>query len=225
VQGVITLSKLQTNQFDENSVRLLEIVAAQTAIAFHRARLYDELRTEAVTDPLTRLYNRRYLLDRLHEEQSRAQRNSHPLAVLMLDIDRFKEVNDRHGHDAGDRVLIELASLLRRTMRAEDLVARYGGEEFCLLVPEVGPADGFRLAERLRRIVAEHAISSDIAVPRVTVSVGIAFLAQSDTDTEVVTRADLAMYRAKSSGGDRVCVACPADINLPESPAGSQAVG
>ena len=102
---MITLSKLGVNQFDENSLRLLEIIAAQTAIAFDRARLYDELRTEAITDSLTKLYNRRYLLERFKEEKSRAIRNRHTLAAIMLDIDTFKRVNDRYGHDAGDVVL------------------------------------------------------------------------------------------------------------------------
>ena len=205
VRGVITLSKLGTEQFDENSLRLLEIIAAQTAIAFDRARLYAELRTEAVTDPLTRLYNRRYLLDRLTEERSRARRNQHSLLAIMLDLDSFKGVNDRYGHDAGDVALCELAQLLREMMRAEDIVARYGGEEFCLLVPEITVQEAEILADRLCRAVAEHAFPLEAGVRHLTVSVGVAALHPDDAGSEVVSRADAAMYRVKAGGGNGVC--------------------
>ena len=207
VRGVITLSKLGIDQFDENALRLLEIIAAQTAIAFDRARLYTELRTEAVTDPLTRLYNRRYLHDRLREERSRAVRNHHSLLAMMLDIDHFKQVNDRYGHDAGDVVLVELAGLVRGVMRAEDIVARYGGEEFCILVPEI-PLDEARvLAERLRQVVETHEFPEAAGSRRVTVSIGIAPFHADDTDAELVTRADRAMYHVKALGGNAVAVA------------------
>jgi diguanylate cyclase (GGDEF)-like protein len=206
VRGVITLSKLGSEQFDENSLRLLEIIAAQTAIAFDRARLYTELRTEAVTDPLTRLYNRRYLLERLSEERSRARRNQHPLLVLLLDLDRFKTVNDRYGHDAGDVVLVELARLLRGVMRAEDVLARYGGEEFCVLLPELSLEEGLVLAERLRAIVATHAFPAAAGVGQVTVSVGLAAFDPAETGTDVVSRADRAMYAVKAAGGNGVSV-------------------
>ena len=207
VRGVITLSRLGVDQFDQNALRLLEIIAAQTAIAFDRARLYTELRTEAVTDPLTRLYNRRYLLDRLSEERSRARRNHHSLLALMLDLDRFKAVNDRYGHDAGDVVLVELAHLLRQLMRAEDIVARYGGEEFCLLVPEVTAAEATALAERLCQAVAVHAFPAAAGVQQLTVSIGVAALQPDDRGHEVISRADAAMYRVKATGGNGVCIA------------------
>jgi diguanylate cyclase (GGDEF)-like protein len=206
VRGVITLSKLGSEQFDENSLRLLEIIAAQTAIAFDRARLYAELRTEAVTDPLTRLYNRRYLLDRLTEERSRARRNQHSLLAIMLDLDRFKAVNDRSGHDAGDVALGEVAQVLRSMMRAEDIVARYGGEEFCLLVPEITMPEARLLADRLCRAVAEHEFPAAAGIRHLTVSVGVAAWHPEDQGSEVVSRADEAMYRVKATGGNGVCV-------------------
>jgi GAF domain-containing protein len=128
VGGVITLSKLGSNQFDENDLRLLEIIGAQIAIAFDRSRLHEELRREAITDPLVRIWNRRYLMERFREERLRATRSGRELVALMLDIDKFKQVNDTYGHDAGDKVLQELARLVRSQMRAEDIIARYGGE-------------------------------------------------------------------------------------------------
>jgi diguanylate cyclase (GGDEF)-like protein len=206
VQGVITLTKLGVNQFDENALRLLEIIAAQTAIAFDRARLYDELRTEAITDPLTKLYNRRYLLERFKEEKSRALRNHHTLAAIMLDIDTFKRVNDRYGHDAGDVVLQEIALVIRAAVRAEDIVARYGGEEFCILLPEIPVEEAEHVAERLRAMIERRVLPESAGVRSVTVSVGMALLREEDPASELFTRADHAMYAVKHAGGNRVCV-------------------
>ncbi len=207
VRGVITLFKLGTNQFDENALRLLEIIAAQTAIAFDRARLYDELRTDAITDPVTRLYNRRYLFERFREEQSRAVRNQHPLGALMLDIDKFKRINDQWGHDAGDSVLHELGEVIRGVVRAEDIVARHGGEEFSVLLPETAEADAEGVAERLRAAIAGHGLPEGVGDGPVTVSVGMAMVWAADQGMEVFTRADQAMYAVKHAGGNRVCVA------------------
>jgi diguanylate cyclase (GGDEF)-like protein len=206
VRGVITLSKLGINQFDENSLRLLEIISAQTAIAFDRARLYDELRTEAITDPLTKLYNRRYLLERFKEEKSRAIRNNHTLAAIMLDIDTFKRVNDRYGHDAGDVVLQEMALVIRAAVRAEDIVARYGGEEFCILLPEIPVDEAERVAERLRAMIQRRVLPETAGVRNVTVSVGMALLRRDDLGGELFSRADHAMYAVKHVGGNRVCI-------------------
>ncbi|MGI8825608.1 MAG: diguanylate cyclase [Chloroflexota bacterium] len=206
VQGVITLSKLGVHQFDQNALRLLEIIAAQTAIALDRSRLYDELRPEAVTDELTKLYNRRYLLERFKEERSRALRNGHSLVAMMLDIDRFKTVNDTYGHDAGDVVLRELALIVRAVVRAEDIVARYGGEEFCVLLPEISADNAERVADRLRLMIARHAMPASAGVDGISVSIGLATLQSDDGGMELFSRADLAMYKVKHAGGDRVCV-------------------
>jgi len=206
VHGVITLSKLGAGQFDEHALRLLEIVAGQAAIAFDRARLYAELRDQAVTDELTRLYNRRYLLDRLRAEMSRALRNEHPLAVVLLDVDRFKDVNDRCGHDGGDLVLRDIAELLRHAVRDGDIVTRFGGEEFCIVLPEVGPDEAVQVGERIRADVERHRLPAEAGLGHVTVSLGLAFLQETDTELSLLTRADRAMYRGKRLGGNRLCV-------------------
>jgi len=205
-RGVITLSKLGTNQFDEDSLRLLEIIAAQAAIAFDRARLYEELRAEAITDPLTKLYNRRYLLERFREEKARAIRNQHTLAAMMLDIDKFKPVNDTFGHDAGDVVLQDLASVIRMVVRAEDIVTRYGGEEFCILLPEIPAEDAERVAERLRAVIERHHLPQAAGVQSITVSVGMSLFSPDDVGVELFSRSDLAMYAVKHVGGNRICV-------------------
>ena len=206
VRGVITLSKLGADEFDVNDLRLLEILAGQAAIAFDRARLYEELRTQALTDDLTKLYNRRHLLDRFQVERSRAMRNKYPLAAIMLDIDKFKRVNDTYGHDAGDVVLQELAALVRKVVRAEDIVARYGGEEFCVLLPEISTVEAERVAERLRSIIERRRLPEAAGARHVTVSVGLAFLDPRDEDAELFTRADLAMYQVKGRDGNFVCI-------------------
>ncbi|HEX6510623.1 MAG TPA: GAF domain-containing protein [Chloroflexota bacterium] len=214
VRGVLTLTKLGSDQFDENALRLLEIIAAQTAIAFDRARLYAVLHTEARTDPLTQLANRRSLIERLEQECSRARRSGEDVACLMLDIDTFKAVNDRFGHDAGDQVLRELARLLRRELRAEDLIARYGGEEFCVLATDLGQEEAVRLGERIRRLVVTSVLPAEVGVRRITVSVGISLFRIGDRGEELVTRADQALYQVKARGGNAVCLALPTGFQL-----------
>lgn len=206
VTGVIALSKLGINHFDENALRLLEIIGAQTAIALDRCRLYEELRFQAVTDELTGLFNRRWFDSRLIEERSRSIRNHHPLAALMMDIDDFKGVNDTYGHDRGDEVLRGIGKLIRGEVRAEDIVARYGGEEFCLLLPEVHVDGAAAVADRLRTLIAGSRFVEGEAVT-INVSIGIALLEPRDLAAEIVSRADQAMYEAKRAGGNSVCIA------------------
>lgn len=211
VRGVISLSRLGKSQFDENAMRLLEIVGAQAAIALDRARLYEKLRAEAITDAVTRLYNRRYLVERFGEERSRAARSERALSALMLDIDRFKLVNDTHGHDAGDVVLQELARLVRLLVRREDVVARYGGEEFCVLVPGAPIPHVLAMAERLRRSIECHTFAPEAGVRSISVSVGVATLMPDDSAHELFSRADRAMYEVKRRGGNGVCLSAGAE--------------
>ena len=206
VRGAITLTKLGASQFDRDSLRLLEIIAGQCALALDRARLYAELRHEAVTDELTRLYNRRYLAERYREERARAVRNRHTLVAMMLDIDKFKRVNDRWGHDAGDAVLRELAALVRKVVRAEDIVARYGGEEFCVLLPEIPLSQAEQVADRLRAVVERRKMPTEAGVRHITISIGLAGAQDDDTETELFTRADRAMYEVKRRGGNGTAV-------------------
>jgi diguanylate cyclase (GGDEF)-like protein len=206
VQGVMTLTKLGIEQFDANDQRLLAIIAGQVAIVFDRARLYTELVKDAMTDPLTGLANRRYLNERLKEERSRAVRTRQGLAVIMLDIDRFKRVNDHFGHDAGDIVLRHLAGVITKVVRVEDIVARYGGEEFCVLVPEIPEPEAEGVAERVRAAIAETRLPEGAGVAHVTVSVGVAHLLPEDDAETLFARADHAMYAGKRQGGNMVWV-------------------
>jgi diguanylate cyclase (GGDEF)-like protein len=154
----------------------------------------------ATTDPLTGLLNRRTFLERLMEEFAESRRHGRPLSVAMLDIDNFKQCNDRHGHDVGDEVLRRFAALLKESVRDNDMAVRYGGEEFVLLLPNTDEQDAMALCARL--LARIHATGW----PRgpVTASVGCASLHAGLTHgTCLVTQADEALYAAKRSGKDR----------------------
>ena len=206
VLGVIILGKEGAQAFDVNDLRLLEIVSAQMAIALDRCRLYERLRLQALTDGLTGLSNRRYLMDRLNEEQSRARRSGHPVSALMLDVDDFKRFNDTHGHDCGDDVLREMADLLRRELRTEDIVARHGGEEFSIVLPEVSLEGAAIVAERIRSLIASRRVVPELETGAVRVSIGAAEIQHGESGTGLISRADMAMYKAKRAGGNGVCV-------------------
>jgi two-component system cell cycle response regulator len=153
-------------------------------------------------DPLTRLYNRRFLFSQLGALVSASRRHGRPLAVAMADLDAFKAVNDSHGHETGDRVLAAAAAALARALRAEDVLGRLGGEEFLALLPDTGEEAASHAAERLRAAVQD--VGSAGGLPPVTASVGWAVLAGGDEPDDLVRRADMALYSAKAAGRNRV---------------------
>ena len=158
-------------------------------------------------DSLTACLNRRALLEELETELERARRYKHGLTILMIDLDRFKDVNDTHGHLVGDSVLKQVGDVLRKEARAVDAVARYGGEEFVLLLPDTSAEGGLAFAERLRERVEEHNFAEgDVDRLRVTVSIGVAqFPGNEVTKLEsLIEMADAALYRAKNDGRNLV---------------------
>jgi len=177
----------------------------------HRARA-DAFAASAERDPLTGLGNRRHLMRRWAEIVPIVQREGWPLALAMLDIDHFKQVNDQHGHATGDRVLAAVAQLLREHTRASDVMVRYGGEEFLLVLPGMNPEMAAELCERLRACVAGHGWAEFGIERGVSVSIGLVAAARAEADIELrnlVQRADEALYRAKREGRNRVCAAAP----------------
>jgi two-component system cell cycle response regulator len=178
------------------------------------------LRALARTDELTRLRNRRGLRTALAREFRRAARYRGALSLLCFDVDRFKDVNDRHGHAVGDRVLFQVAQALRTGVREVDVVGRVGGEEFVVVAPETPSKEALQLAERLRRAVADEVVHApDGDDVRVTVSVGVATLAEvaADSPAALLAEADRALYRAKALGRNRSEVAGdepPPEIDL-----------
>jgi diguanylate cyclase (GGDEF)-like protein len=212
------------DEFDDADLVTLRTFAGQAAVALDNVRVHEEAQRLSLTDPLTGLSNYRYLKESLRREVERASRFGHRLAVLALDLDRFKEVNDTHGHAAGDAVLAEFARRLRAEIREVDLAFRQGGEEFVVLLPETDAAGGTVVAERLgtaiRRtpVLARSARSTQTARIPVTVSIGIAvYPDHGSTGGAVLEAADDALYQAKAAGRDMYRVARPRGA----SPAGS----
>ena len=171
------------------------------------ARYHEEIYQLATHDALTELYNRRHFIEMADKEIARAIRHARPLSLCIIDVDLFKPVNDRYGHISGDEVLRQIALLLRRHVRSDDIAARIGGEEFALLLPECDAEAARVFAERLREAVAAAPFAPGGEPQRITVSIGIAELAaERDTRPALMAAADTALYRAKSEGRNRVCV-------------------
>ncbi|RKH35994.1 diguanylate cyclase [Corallococcus praedator] len=173
----------------------------------------EELRRLAVTDGLTQVHNHRYFQERLREEFRRAQRYDESLSLILVDLDHFKNINDGHGHGAGDRVLREVAASLQHSVRETDLVARYGGEEFAILLPCTHLPGALTVAERVRRGVSDLHAGPEGAL-RVTASLGVSSFPHRAilTPEQLLLTADEALYRAKREGRDRICLHPPAPL-------------
>jgi len=207
--GVILAADRRTGlPFLEADLELLTIFAGQAAAALDNIRLYARLEKAATTDALTHLANRRNFEEVLEKEMARASRYGHPLSLLMLDIDRFKDVNDTYGHVTGDQVLRRLGEVLRNQLRTTDVPARYGGEEFTVIMPHTPKPHAAAVAERLRTKVEEANLFFTTRLRVLTVSIGVAaFPSDGSTMDTFVGAADNALYRAKRAGRNRVIAA------------------
>ncbi|WP_410809990.1 diguanylate cyclase [Micromonospora sp. 067-2] len=227
--GVLALyDRLGADEFDDDDLVTLRTFAGHAAVAVDNVRVHEEAQRLSLTDPLTGLWNYRYLRESIRREVERASRFGRMLSVLALDLDRFKDVNDTYGHAAGDTVLAEFARRMRGEIREVDLAFRQGGEEFVLLLPETDARGAAIVAERLGAAVRETPIAVEAyAGPIVvTVSVGIAvFPDHGSTGREVLEAADDALYAAKAAGRDtyRVAELCP-DVPTQEIPVPAGAV-
>lgn len=191
----------------ENVVPLINL-ASEAGLALEVVSLYDNMKIMAVTDGLTGLFNHREFYQALRRELERARRYRHPLSLLMIDVDDFKQFNDRFGHPAGDTALRNVAELLRKCARVTDVIARYGGEEFAVILPESAPAGALMVAERIQSEVASHNfIPNAKSGVHLTVSIGI-FTTENGgiSEDQIVSYADEAAYNAKKSGKNRVVV-------------------
>jgi diguanylate cyclase (GGDEF)-like protein len=199
VIGVINVTnKRYGRHFTDDDVEMLKAVADQAAVAINKAQLWDM----AVTDSLTGLYVRRYFMVKLHEEVHRAERYNNILSIVMADLDRFKNINDTYGHDAGDRVLKDIGRFLQQNVRDVDMVARYGGEEFVIMIPEAAKDAAYSLSERLRKKFARLKFEN---LPQITISLGIATYPFDGKEAEdLLRKADAAMYAAKRAGRNQV---------------------
>lgn len=200
--GVMGMTDSVPGRYDIDRLSVFTTIAQQAAVAIENARHYQL----ATVDQLTGLFLRHHFMQKLAEERTRAQRYRSPFAVLMLDLDSFKEVNDRHGHNVGDHFLKLSADAIRQSLRGSDIACRWGGDEFCVLLPQTDVVAAQATAERIRKGI--EGLASTAPGARATASIGIATY---PTDFEgnlpdLVKRADQALYRAKREGRDRVAV-------------------
>lgn len=190
--------------FSAQEANVIERFCAMAALAFHSARQRELLRTQARTDSLTGMLNRRAYYERLAEELARGERTQTMVAVVLLDIDQFKPVNDEHGHAAGDRALQEVAAHLHATVRTDETVARYGGEEFALIAARADAEVAVELAERARAAIA----AVEVEGRSLSASAGVAsWPADGDSADRLLEAADRALYTAKRAGRNRTSVA------------------
>jgi diguanylate cyclase (GGDEF)-like protein len=207
--GTLYLAATNKDNFTPAKRLLSVTVAEHIALAFANLKLRETLRNQSIRDPLTSLFNRRYMEEFLEREVRRAERSQQSLGIVMLDIDHFKHFNDTFGHEAGDVVLREVGLLLRNSVRASDIACRYGGEELMLLLPDTSLEATRQRAEQIREAVAHLSIHYHRqALGIITISAGVAsFPAHGPTGDAVIRKADAALYCAKVAGRDRVLVA------------------
>ncbi|MDO8580019.1 MAG: sensor domain-containing diguanylate cyclase [Candidatus Omnitrophota bacterium] len=207
--GILRIDSPQENYFNTEELRFLRTIGDLGAIAIENAQLYERVEQLAIKDSLTGLYLRRYLLDRLPEEVSREMYHKKSLAFIMIDLDFFKQYNDKFGHVAGDIVLRTIGLLLKNFFGDPGtLVCRYGGEEFAVLLPECSKAKAIELAEQVRKKIQEQTILLRREQTHITVSIGVAaFPKDAQIKEELIHQADQALYKAKQEGRNRVCSA------------------
>jgi diguanylate cyclase (GGDEF)-like protein len=210
ITGVICVyDRVDGIPFDERDVSAVSEFVNQATVAVDNVLMHHETQRLSVTDGLTGLWNYRYASRALEREVERSQRYGHPLAVLMLDLDRFKRVNDQYGHQRGDAVLIEIAKRVREVVREVDIVARYGGEELILILPETDLAGARLLSSRILQKVRAMPIGGPGEEPIwMTTSIGLAVMpTHGDTAESLIRAADTALYGAKSGGRDTFRIA------------------
>jgi diguanylate cyclase (GGDEF)-like protein len=196
-------------EFDGMSLDRVELVRGHACVSLRNAERYRSARERAFLDDVTGIYNARYLLEAVDREARRAERYGNDLSVLFLDLDRFKLVNDRHGHLVGSQALRQLSRLLGSCVRQVDTLARYGGDEFTIILLDTGEQAALEVAERIRRTVEAHAFEAGPGqVMHLTCSIGVSSYPTHGRDREpLLDASDKAMYRAKSEGRNRVCSA------------------
>ena len=198
VNGEIRYFMVNVSRVDIDETLYSIVMADITAEEKYRL----ELEKTAISDPLTGIYNRRFFQEKLKEEILLAQRYGRSFSLILMDIDHFKKINDRYGHDMGDKVLVEFASLALKERRETDILCRVGGEEFALILPETTLNDAVRVAKKINHAVREN---PDVTVP-ITVSVGVVEYIKGESEEDIFKRADNALYKAKTSGRDRVVI-------------------
>ncbi len=203
--GVLVMQQCQaTRDWLSGEVRLAAAIADQLAVAISHSELFAQVKHQAITDGLTGLYNHIYFKNRLAEELKRAHRKGSPCSLLMLDLDKLKQINDTMGHPIGDAAIRQVAVVLKKLLRSGDTAARYGGEEFAVILPETPMSEALLIAERLRQNINRNPVPG---LGCISTSIGAAFYpVHAETPAELIDKADKALYVAKRGGRNRVCV-------------------
>ncbi len=207
ILGVVGVGSYRSRKFPEREVKLLGTIANQIGMAVDNAQLYEQALELAFTDGLTGLYNRRYLMEQIEREFTRAERSNGSLSLMMIDLDGLKAINDRFGHHEGDGILKGLGGIIKVNTRASDVAARWGGDEFMLLTPDISSKGARKIGERIRSQVERYRPKIDGEEVRISISVGIASCPAHASDvTQLLQRVDEAMYSAKRGGKNQLCV-------------------
>ena len=196
--------------FNYNEKSSLDILIAQFITSIKRSRLYKRVQELSITDSLTKIFTRRYCLDRFEEELRRSEELSLLLSFLMIDIDNFKSFNDKYGHLVGDVILKTIAEIIKVSCREIDLIGRFGGEEFMVILPMTSKDGALFVAERIRKAIESRQIKAFDELLNLTVSIGVASFPQDDRTTqEIMDKADSALYHSKRNGKNKVSVYTP----------------
>ncbi len=212
------ISVIKNVKFNDSDLRLLSVLSNILGIILYNTSLFHKISSLAITDGLTGLYTRSYFSERLQEEIERAKSNNLSMAVAMLDIDHFKEVNDKYGHIAGDMLLRQIADILRKRFREIDIIARYGGEEFTIFISQTNAESGFARLEEIRKNIENTKFFMPVESYhpiqiRKTISIGLTELKNESTTEELIKKADLALYKAKNTGRNKTCIYTDAEFN------------
>ncbi|MCX7957526.1 MAG: sensor domain-containing diguanylate cyclase [Deltaproteobacteria bacterium] len=197
--GVLTATHSKKDAFDIQDETILTLLGNSIVLDIENARLY----RLSITDPLTKVYNRQFLYNKLPEEISRFTRYRTPLSIILFDVDNFKKFNDTYGHNAGDYILRNMASVVKQNIRGVDMLVRYGGEEFLILSPESSMEDAFAISERIRQEIEKTEFFFDEKCLKITISLGVAQYRAGLTPEEFIRGADKALYLAKQNGRNR----------------------
>jgi len=206
--GVIELINKLTGEegFKEEDLLLLTTLADYTAISIENAKFFQQINELTVIDDLTKLNNQRFLYKFLDYEVERAKRYKTTIAMIFFDLDKFKEVNDKHGHINGSKLLAEMANIIRQGLRKVNIACRYGGDEFVIVMPQTAKQQAYQFAEKMRKTISEHIFLKDEGLNlSLTASFGVASLPDDANDiVELIHKADQAMYRVKNKSRDAV---------------------
>lgn len=208
VIGCLSVFQSEPDAFDNDSIKIMEALSEQASIAIINAKSYSEISRKSIEDPLTKVYNRRFFDQALYSYVLRARENNIPVSLIMIDVDKFKNINDTYGHIVGDQVLCEIAERIKKCLRSNDIVSRYGGEEFTVILQNLTAEQAFLVAERIRYEVSSKPIKIGKSNIYITISAGIAdYPFRSESAEKLVSHADRALYAgSKTKGRNRVAI-------------------